>query len=272
MLGQRLIAGGLSALAIALTTAPASAQAPDHATLAFTLTASDGHGEIYVMRSDGSGRRRLTGGTVPLSRHTPSSFEPAWSPDGGRLAFVRAKDYLSRSGVRTLDLATGRTLTLTSGHYDYGPAWSPDGARIAFARGEGQGGSSIFLVPAGGGVATRLTPASKYHDDSDPAWAPDGSAIAFSRTTFRPKARRIDQDVFVMSADGTDAHRLASAARSPAWSPDRSRIAFLSDRDRNGETCFEECSVNNELYVMDADGGGQQRLTRTKGDERGPAW
>jgi hypothetical protein len=75
-----------------------------------------------------------------------------------------------------------------------------------------------------------------------------------------------------MSSDGEGAHRLVANASSPAWSPDGSRIAFLSGRDRNGATCFEECSANNELYVMSADGSAQRRLTHTKGDESAPAW
>jgi Tol biopolymer transport system component len=48
---------------------------------------------------------------------------------------------------------------------------------------------------------------------------------------------------------------------SPAWSPDGRRIAFYSERDGNAE-----------IYVMNADGTGATRLTRTKADEGYPAW
>jgi Tol biopolymer transport system component len=47
----------------------------------------------------------------------------------------------------------------------------------------------------------------------------------------------------------------------PAWSPDGERIAFATDRDGNWE-----------LYVMEADGAAQRRLTNTQEDESSPAW
>src|SRR3954470_10250123 len=80
----------------------AAAQAPERATIAFTVRVGEGHSEIYLMRSDGSERRRVTGGTVPLTRAVASSSEPAWSPDGTRLALVRQADRDSSSGISTL--------------------------------------------------------------------------------------------------------------------------------------------------------------------------
>ena len=53
----------------------------------------------------------------------------------------------------------------------------------------------------------------------------------------------------------------AEPDRQPAWSPDGGRIAFASDRDEN-----------DEIYVMNADGAGQTRLTNTSSDEGLPAW
>jgi TolB protein len=47
----------------------------------------------------------------------------------------------------------------------------------------------------------------------------------------------------------------------PRWSPDGRRLLFVSRR--NG---------NPEVYVVNADGGGQRRLTRNPADDRDPAW
>ena len=62
---------------------------------------------------------------------------------------------------------------------------------------------------------------------------------------------------------------------SPTYSPDGKRIAFVTDRDRNGrlQVGSDETRYAAELYVMDADGGHQRRLTRTRElDEQSPSW
>jgi hypothetical protein len=66
---------------------------------------------------------------------------------------------------------------------------------------------------------------------------------------------------------------LAHAAGNGVWSPDGGKIAYISDKDRNGETCYDECNTNGELYVMDANGSHQTRLTRTDTiNESAPTW
>src|SRR5919109_4758803 len=77
---------------------------------------------------------------------------------------------------------------------------------------------------------------------------------------------------YVMSADGGQPQLLARDAGDAAWSPGGHRIAFVSVRDRNGETCYDQCSYHGELYVMDADGTNAVRLTRDRGDETSPTW
>ncbi len=83
-----------------------------------------------------------------------------------------------------------------------------------------------------------------------------------------------DAEIYLMNADGTALQRLTDNAANdycPVWSPDASRIAFTSDRDDpQPRSCFPNCNEN--LYVMNADGSGQQRLTDTPAAESHPAW
>jgi Tol biopolymer transport system component len=94
-------------------------------------------------------------------------------------------------------------------------------------------------------------------------------AIAFA------SRRDGDNDVFVVGPDGRGLRRLTTNASTatfgaedaaPAWSPDGRLIAFVSTRDRVGRF------PSYEVYVMDADGGDQRRLTKNTIEESGPAW
>jgi Tol biopolymer transport system component len=127
------------------------------------------------------------------------------------------------------------------------------------------GDHEIYTVDARG-RATQLT-RNRAHDFSA-VWSPDGSRIAFVSD------RDGDDEVFVMKADGSGVRQLTRNSRTaagapaqdqaPAWSPDGRRLAFASTRD-GGEP---------EIYVMQADGSRQTRLTRTARhvSDHTPAW
>ena len=100
---------------------------PDDRSVAFDSD-RDGVRGVYVARADGSGVRRVSGNGY--------AAVPTWSPDGRRLAFLRAED--DRPAVWNLwllDLDTGEMARLTN--YRYGQvwagAWFPDGRRIAYS-------------------------------------------------------------------------------------------------------------------------------------------
>jgi Tol biopolymer transport system component len=145
---------------------------PDGELLAFVRP---GEG-IFVMGATGESVRRLTG----------SGFDPAWSPDGGRILYADegAFDPLSRNDVSALwevDAAGGEPRKLFDGDA-VDPSWSPNGLRIAYwtnyVGASDSGNRDIFTIRPDG---TDPVPVTQDADvDWNPVWAPDGGHLYFS--------------------------------------------------------------------------------------------
>jgi TolB protein len=247
--------------------------------IAFTVN-DNGWGEIWLMAPDGSDRRRLTD-SRPSETDASGATSPAWSPDGTRIAYsaqtgTEEEDQrLSEIYVMNAD-GTGQERLTTNDDFDGDPVWSPDGTRIAFTRATGVGTdavrSGIAVMDAVGGSARQITRARGSSFDGTPAWSPDGSRIVFTRATFGERSEDATFDLFTVGPDGTGLKKIVPGGGDPSWSPDGTRIAYASIRDRLGITCFQECLTSGEIYVAEADGSGQRRLTRTEADEGSPAW
>ena len=152
------------------------------------------------------------------------------------------------------------------------PSWSPDGKRIAFTS-ERDGNDEIYVMDADGGNQQNLT--NHPGRDSVPSWSPDGKRIAFvsDRDRFLDIHGFPTSEIYVMDADGENPQNLTNNRhddRSPSWSPDGKRIVFLSYRDGHFIGDFE--LITSEIYVMDADGGNPQNLTKSRGGDSSPSW
>ena len=80
-------------------------------------------------------------------------------------------------------------------------------------------------------------------------------------------------EIYVMDTDGGNQRRLTNHPDNdwfPSWSPDGKRIVFFSNRD--GHVDIIRGVPAYEIYVMDADGGNQRRLTNDLSDDRSPSW
>ena len=241
----------------ATTTVDFSAQCPR---IAFSSSRT-GQTEIWSMNADGTSQTQVT--TSPSC----CSLEPAWSPDGSRIAFF-GPSTPNMGDVFTIH-PDGTGLTqLTHTGQDYEPGWAPDGSRMVFTSSRDDNNSSlageIYVMNADGTGQTRIS--NDEFEDLDGAWSPDGSKIAYARWDTDASDEKIHMQIFVMSPDGsgqTPLTDLSSDNNGPAWSPDGSRIAFSSDR-----------SGTREVWVMNADGSNPVRLTTSPagGSSGQPAW
>jgi Tol biopolymer transport system component len=224
--------------------------------LAFVST-RDGDYAIFEMNADGGAERRLTGSDPDTSSPQGLFFqvEPAWSPDGTRIAFASRRGGAFDIYVMNADGTGTRRLTSTK-ESDSHPTWSSDGNQIAFVRG---GSGDIYVMNADGSDARRIS--DPLAEETDPAWSPDGEWIAYVRRTPGTPV----QEVWLVRPDGSERHTLTSQGAktfTPAWSPDSTRIVFTSNKD----------SEVFELYTIGVDGKAVRSVTPTAGDMFEPSW
>ena len=158
---------------------------------------------------------------------------------------------------------------------EWEPSWSPDGKWIALTASEDRivdNQPQIYMMDVDGGNLQRLT--KNPFPEWDPSWSPDGERIAFSsvRDGHLDANGWFTAEIYVMDADGKNQRRLTKnpfPEWDPSWSPDGERIAFSSVRDGHLDA---NGWFTAEIYVMDADGKNQRRLTNNDFDDRYPSW
>lgn len=182
---------------------------------------------------------------------------PAWSPSGDRLAFLRGKALWVReleSGAERR-LADAAVFAPFSEAHVTTPSWSPDGREIAFVG----PGLKISVAAADRSGVRRLT--SGLDRQVAPAWSPDGARIAFMSD------RGDSFDIWTIHPDATGTARLTrdDADESlPAWSADGRRIAFLRATGRGyGKAA---------LVVMGGEGGFERTIGADAHGFSQPAW
>lgn len=255
-----------------------SAPTASTATIAFdrVRTGNPPRRDLAVARADGGGIRVLSRGG------RSARAQPTWSPDGRFVAFARA----ARPGALAADIFVvaahgGAPRRVTKTRDAWLPRWSPRGATIVFTRvrfARSSVAGSLWAVRVDGTGLRRLTPAVRGRADEPGSFSRTGDRLFFTRTTCVPPRRggcaSQTSAIYRANADGTSQQLVLRRAADPALSPDGTQIAYVSDRDRNGSLNYGDKEfVANELYVMNSDGSGPRRLTRTRElNERKPTW
>jgi Tol biopolymer transport system component len=219
-------------------------------------------GQTYAINPDGTGLLQLTHVNVDRGQW---AGDPAWSPDGTRIAYEAFKHGEVRLWIMEAD--GGNKTRLTHGRsntFDLLPVFTPDGARLVFQRfrfvpvpESDEGGfyqATIQSIAVDGtdrqGLTTTTPPLEVF--DFDPSVSPDGRTVVFSRSNHNYDG--IERQLYSMGIDGSNQRALTPPeyeAWFPDWSPDGNRIVFTDNSDR----------VGHNGWVMNANGTNIMPLT-----------
>jgi TolB protein len=187
-----------------------------------------GAAQVYTMNADGSDLRQIT------HDQFPGAGDPAWSPDGTRIAMARFDVPAGRDGIYILDADGSHPVQVTQNNADPGetvePQWSPDGTKLVLQIVSDTAGSAIFTVNLDGTDEQQLTPYGLGAEHAD--WSPDGRLIVFeSYGGGAPPG--VSTNVFTVRPDGSHLVNVTNYtggtlnAGNPAWAPDGKHLTFV---------------------------------------------
>ena len=178
---------------------------PDGRRLVYVAVPQNGvDNDIFVMRSSGSGRKRLT------ATSRINETQPAWSPGGRWIAYTGKKGvYAMRSNGKKARLVAAKGLQ---------PSWTKGKRALVYTRRTFRWSGFVLRTDLSG-KHTRWLLRPRY--DASPMWSPDGSQLAFTR----------DGVVYLEDADGGVPRSTGLKGSDPAWSPDGEHLVVASGRD-----------------------------------------
>ena len=167
-----------------------------------------------------------------LTPDTTSASDPAFSPDGSRIAFVSLRDGNAEIYLMNAD-GTGATRVTNDPQPDGRPAFTPDGQALVFHSARTAGKQQIWSVNLDGTGLTQLTRDSV---NSSPAVSPDGQTIAYV------SARNKDADIWLMARDGSNQRQFTRSPQQRESEPRFLRdgtLAYLVER-RDGNRTVQQ--------------------------------
>jgi Tol biopolymer transport system component len=268
-----------------------------------SIRSHGGAADLFVVRTDGRGLRRLT--RTPLWED-----QPDWSPDRRRVVFSKGQPFChgsacegaSDAAIWVIGADGRRQRRLThpdESIVDTSPRWAPDGRSIAFVRSTfaadpGSPDDGIFVMAADGSGARRVAAKAALAVD----WSPDGRRLAYvvvrlgivdietrrarpvpaanlpaevADIAWSPDGGRLALaaagGIYLLPATGGRARRVVRAyrAESVAWSPDGGRLAFSAGPSARP-------GARTDLFVVRPDGQMLRRITGNPGEDLAPDW
>lgn len=238
------------------------AVSPDGEWLAFASTRHSPHSDIYLQRVNGLA-------VTKISADAADDAFPTFSPDGRRIAFCS-----NRSGswdIFVMDADGKNVSAVTQGvTNELHPSFSPDGRRLVYCSIGGRSGQwELWVADLQSGERTMIG------FGLFPDWSPrrDADVIAFQRARQRGSRWFSLWTLDLIGGEPLNVTEVAvspnAALVAPAWAPDGHRLTFATVVDPDSP---KSIAGTQDIWTVNADGSGRQRLTDGKGVYATPVW
>lgn len=210
---------------------------------------------LYLMNADGTGQKPLT--TVP-----GSDFEPAWSPDGRRIAFTSVRD--GNKQIFLLDVNSLAITRLTDASLDIEssqPAWSPDGNMIVYTV-KRVGTYQIWVMTDTGQENIQIARSGQALWDFSPVWSRDGNIFFSQRRSVPSRPWLMKMTYGDLELDPTRLN-FPTPIEDVEFSPDGLWLVFEGRDNSTGDW---------DIYFMTVAGSGRTRLTNDPALDFDPSW
>jgi serine/threonine protein kinase len=219
---------------------------------------------MYLINADGTG-------LTPLTNVPGSDFEPAWSPDGERIAFTSVRD--GNMQVYLMEVETQDVTRLTfpevfgsdSDAEARQPAWSPFGNQLLLAV-KRVGAYQVWAITDNGQSAEQLARSGQTYWDYLPVWSRDGKAVLFSQravgTFSQPWVMSILYENRGTTTGATEQDYGLLPIENIRFSPDGYWLVFEGEDEPS----------NTDIFYATVTGGVRTRLTSDPSPDFDPAW
>ena len=246
---------------------------------------------LMVADSDGYNPQTIVRSSEPL-------LSPAWSPDGGRLAYVSYEGHNSSVYIQTIASGAREHVAKFRG-INGAPSFSPDGRRLALTLSK-SGNPEIYVMDLGSRALTQIT--NSFAIDTSAVWSADGSTLYFTSD------RGGKPQIYQVPSSGGGATRVTfqgSYNADPTVSADGKKLATTQQASGGYRIAMRDANVGGSwsnlspgsldespsfapngmmliyaaregrrdvLYAVSSDARVRQRLVLADGDVREPAW
>lgn len=189
---------------------------------------------LYLITSDGKLQK--------ITDHSRKDSSPMASPDGKYIAFTSERVGWWKIWLMNVENNSFKQLT-TSRSAEYAPCWSPNGKQIVFVTSR-DGNAELYTMSATGQNLRNIT--QNPANDNLPSWGAD------NRIYYSTKIEGFFQ-IAAINPDGSDRQIITEGKTHkymPQLSPNQKRLLFYSDAGNN-----------SDVYIMNINGSGIQRLT-----------